>query len=71
MKFKQGIDSKIMIFLFVTPIAIGIIVAIAYPHLSLHLKVDKCLDSGGSFNYESCECDYKESHKLMEEHQCR
>ncbi len=71
MKFKQGIDSKIMILLFVTPIAIGLIVAITYPHLSFHFAVDKCLDSGGSFNYESCQCDYQESHKFMEEHQCK
>ena len=71
MKFKQGVDSKIMIFLFVAPIAIGIIVAIAYPYLSLHIKVDKCFDSGGSFNYESCKCDYKENHRFIEEHQCK
>ncbi len=33
-------------------------------------KIDSCLDSGGSFNYDKCECDFNESHKFEEIHIC-
>lgn len=31
---------------------------------------DICLDSGGSYNYEICECDYELSHPYKKVHQC-
>lgn len=33
-------------------------------------QVDACLDSGGSYNYQQCECDYSVSHSFSKEHQC-
>lgn len=34
-------------------------------------KIDSCLDHGGSFNYEKCECDFKEGHEYKEAHSCK
>jgi len=38
--------------------------------MSHESQVDACLDNGGSFNYESCSCDYKISHKFIADHIC-
>lgn len=32
--------------------------------------IDACLDSGGSFNYETCTCDYQKSHPVRPSHDC-
>jgi len=32
--------------------------------------VDKCLDSGGSFDYENCRCDYENKHPYLKAHEC-
>ena len=32
--------------------------------------IDSCLDKGGSFNYEACECDFKSNHKSAEINLC-
>ena len=32
--------------------------------------VDSCLDNGGSFDYESCQCDYEQNHEYKENNQC-
>jgi hypothetical protein len=32
---------------------------------------DTCLDSGGSYNYETCACDYEKSYPYKEVHQCK
>ena len=34
-------------------------------------KIDSCLDRGGSFNYEKCECDFKVNHEYKESHSCK
>lgn len=34
-------------------------------------KVDSCLDHGGSFDYEKCECDFKVNHEYKESHICK
>ena len=34
------------------------------------LKIDACLDNGGSFDYVKCECDFKENHESIEPHSC-
>jgi len=34
-------------------------------------SIDSCLDSGGSYNYHACECDYEISHPYIKEHQCK
>ncbi len=33
-------------------------------------NADSCLDSGGSYNYQKCECDYKINHEYSKVHQC-
>lgn len=32
--------------------------------------IDACLDGGGSFNYETCECEHSENHDHKENHSC-
>lgn len=32
--------------------------------------IDACLDNGGSFNYEQCECDFNKSHEYRKDHSC-
>ena len=32
--------------------------------------IDACLDEGGSFDYEKCECDFEVNHEYKESHQC-
>ncbi len=34
-------------------------------------RIDACLDNGGSFDYQECACDYKVSHSVIDEHQCK
>ena len=46
-------------------------VAIILSKIVASSPIDGCLDSGGSFDYESCTCDYKTNHPYKEEHQCR
>lgn len=48
-----------------------LIVALVVDGSSFKSKVDSCLDSGGSFDYQSCTCDYKSSHVFQEVHQCK
>ncbi len=38
--------------------------------MSHESQVDACLDNGGSFNYQSCSCDYKMSHEFLVDHIC-
>lgn len=33
-------------------------------------EIDACLDDGGSFNYEKCECDFNGSHDYKDDHSC-
>ena len=50
------------------------IVIIMLFFLSLKIKscttVDSCLDKGGSYNYDVCECDFGKSHKYTEINTC-
>jgi len=55
----------------VLPIVFGLILALILPSFFQESKVDLCLDNGGSFNYEKCVCDFKNNHKVIEEHQCK
>jgi hypothetical protein len=63
-------ENKILLWLFVAPFVIGAIVTILYSYFSVATVVDTCLDSGGSFNYEACNCDYKNTHDFKESHSC-
>jgi len=60
-----------MIGIMVLPIVFGLILALILPSFFQESKVDLCLDNGGSFNYEKCVCDFKNNHKVIEEHQCK
>ncbi len=60
-----------MVWFLMTPIVIGILVAILLPLFLAHSKIDSCLDTGGSFDYESCKCDYSANHSHKEENQCK
>ena len=67
MYFKT--EAKFMIGL---PILI-LSIALAVPVLRsmfVNSTVDSCLDAGGSFDYQSCQCDFKQSHKSKAEHSC-
>ena len=67
--FKR--ESKIMIWFFWAIPFIGLLAAFVLPKFLHNIEVDKCLDNGGSFNYQNCECDFKESHPYTEKHICR
>jgi len=54
-------ESKIMVGLFITVIFLGIFAAIVVPRLMFHLEVDRCLDLGGSYNYEAGLCEMGKS----------
>jgi hypothetical protein len=43
---------------------------LAKPRVQGWFQIDRCLDSGGSFDYQACSCDYEVSHTHMEDHQC-
>ena len=48
-----------------------LIVALVVDASSFESKVDACLDSGGSFDYQACICDYKSSHPFQQRDQCK
>ncbi len=45
---------------------LAILGAYIYPSV----VIDSCLDSGGSFDYEKCECDYTNSHPFIKNDNC-
>ncbi len=49
-------EAKIMLWLFVAPIIIGVVLSYVIPILKHHSKVDRCLDSGGKYIYEKHQC---------------
>lgn len=50
--------------------ASAIVLLLMFRTESGNLDVDYCLDSGGSFNYKNCTCDYENSHPNKEDYQC-
>ena len=58
-----------MVWLIVLPLIIGFFAMLILPYF-MNLA-DACLDSGGSFNYHSCECDFEKNHEYKEDHQCK
>lgn len=66
--FKR--ESKMMIWILIAPIIIGILVAIVAPQFMSWSDIDSCLDYGGSYDYELCTCDYENNHPSKEVHQC-
>jgi hypothetical protein len=63
-------ESKIMLFMMVGPIVIGIILSVLVPLFMHSSEIDKCLDDGGSFNYQICKCDFENTHLKFEGHKC-
>ncbi len=61
---KPGISShfrreaKIMAGIFVLIVALAVLAAWLVPILKHHIAIDRCLDSGGSFNYKTYDCEH-------------
>ena len=56
-----------------TAIGLGVPFLFVYVVLSHRFglgSVDTCLDSGGSYDYIQCECDYGSNHPVLEDHEC-
>ncbi len=51
-------------------IVVGLLIAILLPKFLASSEIDSCLDVGGSFNYESCECGYSADHQYKNESYC-
>ena len=45
-----------MVALSVLALALGFLAALVLPNLVRFVEVDRCLDGGGRYNYESDEC---------------
>ena len=50
-------EAKIMAAAFVLVVVFGILAAWLVPILQNHIAADRCLESGGSFNYETNKCE--------------
>jgi len=64
-------ESKVMVWFLISPIVLGILIAILYPYYLIESKIDACLDSGGSFDYAACKCDYISNHEYKENNKCK
>ena len=64
-------ESKIMLLILAGPLAIGLALAFLLPLFYHENQIDTCLDSGGSFNYETCACDLNQSHTVPKVHNCK
>ena len=67
--FKK--KSKLMVWIFCSIPVLGFIAALILPTILDSLDAYKCVDDGGSFNYEICKCDFDENHSYKENHICR
>jgi hypothetical protein len=50
-------QARIMVRLIIGVIGIGLLVALLAPRIGQWLAVDRCLDSGGSYNYQARVCE--------------
>jgi hypothetical protein len=50
------VEGWLMVLVLLVPLLVGLVVLVAAPYISTQLAVDKCLDSGGSYNYETNAC---------------
>lgn len=64
--FKR--QSKVMIWLSLAILIAALSSKLVIPKVRAFIKIDKCVDNGGSFNYEICECDFQNNHEIKEEH---
>jgi hypothetical protein len=65
------VEAKLMAWLFLAPIILGLLIAWLYPMLSHETNIDACLDSGGSFDYQTCKCDHEKTHPFEADNQCK
>jgi hypothetical protein len=66
--FKR--ETKLMLGIALFPIVSGILLSFIIPKILAHKEIDSCLDSGGSYNYETCSCDHENNHEVKKDHKC-
>jgi len=54
-------ESKIILALSLAPLALGLLVALVWPHVDAWLEVDRCLDAGGKYDHSSSVCVFADS----------
>lgn len=59
-----------MMFFFLAPLLLGILIIIVVPNIQDTSDIDSCLDRGGSYDYTTCQCDDETTHPKLETHQC-
>lgn len=64
-------ESKLMLILLAGSFFVGLILVFIFPFFYNESSIDACLDTGGSFNYELCECDLGMSHIVPMQHNCK
>lgn len=74
---RMGVFRKLLELIeAVISVVIGLFLPMVLVYLVLssitenQLEIDDCLDSGGSYNYQLCECDYTKTHQKMGKHSC-
>lgn len=50
-------EAKIMIWFVIAVLLVGIVALVVAPRVKEFWEVDRCLDSGGSFNRKTNECE--------------
>ena len=68
--YKKFLDVIGAIVSTVVGLGLPIIVFVLVMDMPFFDEADTCLDLGGSYNYQECECDYKVNHSYSKEHQC-
>jgi hypothetical protein len=66
--FKR--ETILMLGIILFPVVVGILISLIMPWILTPSKIDSCLDSGGSYNYESCSCDHEKNHEFKKGHKC-
>lgn len=59
-RFKRA--AQLNLFGFVAFVAVSLLIAFLVVTLREQLRIDACLDSGGSYDYDAGRCDHRESH---------
>lgn len=67
--WKKG-EPKLKTIILIVSMFASIFALWSIPKVVFYFEVDKCLDSGGSYNYNQCECDYQSDHEFKEYHEC-
>jgi hypothetical protein len=54
------VEGWLPVAIFLTVLGIGLVAAFVAPLVLSYLDVDRCLDAGGAYNYESNHCVYRD-----------